>query len=147
MLEDALVFLGNANVRLNPWRQRRFSEYLTEVGKRTFKEEIPSDRHLFPERFHDRIKSEHNHSSSNNNLISLPRMQPRFAAKPTPSQQPFRAPGSRYNSTGNTSWKKRRWGPSHPTPGRQQLNATDKTNQVQQIKADYLPFPKLSPVD
>ena len=35
MLEDALVYLGNANVRLNSWRQRRFSEYLTEVGKRT----------------------------------------------------------------------------------------------------------------
>ena len=43
MLEDALVLLGNANVRLNSWRQRRFSEYLTEVGKRTLKEEIPSD--------------------------------------------------------------------------------------------------------
>ena len=35
----------------------------------------------------------------------------------------------------------------HPTPVRQQLSATDKTNQVQQIKADYLPFPKLSPVE
>jgi hypothetical protein len=28
MLEDALVFLGNANVRLTSWRQRRFLEYL-----------------------------------------------------------------------------------------------------------------------
>ena len=51
MLEDALVLLGNANVRLNSWRQRRFSEYLTEVGKCTLKEEIPSDQHLFPDRF------------------------------------------------------------------------------------------------
>jgi hypothetical protein len=47
MLEDALVFLGNANVRLNYWRQRRFSEYLTEVGKCTLKEEIPSNKHQF----------------------------------------------------------------------------------------------------
>ena len=35
MLEDALVMLGNANARLNGWRQRRFSEFLTEIGKRT----------------------------------------------------------------------------------------------------------------
>lgn len=122
MLEDALVFLGNATVRLNSWRQRRFSEYLTEVGKRTLKEEIPSDKHLFPERFHDRIKSEHNHSSSNNNLISLPRAQPRFAARPTPSQRPFRTSGAGYNSPGNTAWRKRRWGQStstsHTTPAK-----------------------------
>jgi hypothetical protein len=122
MLEDALVFLGNANVRLNSWRQRRFSEYLTEVGKRTLKEEIPSDKHLFPERFHDRIKSEHNHSSSNNNLISQPRMQPRFGARSTPSPQPFRTSGTGYNGAGNAPWRKRRWGPStsrpHSTPAK-----------------------------
>ena len=35
MLEDALVLLGNANARLNVWRQRRFSDYLTDLGKRT----------------------------------------------------------------------------------------------------------------
>ena len=35
LLEDALVLLGNANFRLNAWRQKRFSEFLTEVGKRT----------------------------------------------------------------------------------------------------------------
>jgi hypothetical protein len=34
-LEDALVMLGNAHVRLNNWRQRRFSEFLTDIGKRT----------------------------------------------------------------------------------------------------------------
>ena len=122
MLEDALVFLGNATVRLNSWRQHRFSEYLTEVGKRTLKEEIPSDKHLFIERFHDRIKSEHNHASSNNNLISLPRAQPRFAARPTPSQRPFRTSGAGYNSPGNTAWRKRRWeqstSTSHTTPAK-----------------------------
>ena len=33
LLEDALVLLGNANVHLNQWRQKRFAEYLTDVGK------------------------------------------------------------------------------------------------------------------
>ncbi len=33
LLEDVLVLLGNANVRLNHWRQKRFSEYLNDVGK------------------------------------------------------------------------------------------------------------------
>ena len=47
MLEDALVFLGNATFRLNAWRQKRFSEYLTEIGKRTLTVGIPSDKHLF----------------------------------------------------------------------------------------------------
>jgi hypothetical protein len=36
---DALILLGNANIRLNNWRQKRFSEFLTEVGKRTLKED------------------------------------------------------------------------------------------------------------
>ena len=35
LLEDAVVLLGNANFRLNDWRQKRFSEFLTEGGKRT----------------------------------------------------------------------------------------------------------------
>ena len=48
LLEDALVLLGNANVRLNQWRQKRFAEYLTDVGKRTLKAGIPTDKHLFP---------------------------------------------------------------------------------------------------
>ena len=51
-LEDALVMLGNAHVRLNNWRQRRFSEFLTDIGKRTLKEGIPTDKHLFPDKFH-----------------------------------------------------------------------------------------------
>ena len=37
-LEDALVLLGNANFKLNAWRQKRFSEFLTEVGNRTLQE-------------------------------------------------------------------------------------------------------------
>lgn len=32
LLEDALVLLGNANFRLNAWRQKRFSEFFTEVA-------------------------------------------------------------------------------------------------------------------
>ena len=39
-LEDALLLLGNANIRLNGWRQKRFAEYLTDVGKRILKEDI-----------------------------------------------------------------------------------------------------------
>ena len=38
MLEDALVMLGNTNARLNVWRQRRFSELLTDLGKRTLRD-------------------------------------------------------------------------------------------------------------
>ena len=34
-LEDALVLLGNANFGLNAWRLKRFSEFPTEVVKRT----------------------------------------------------------------------------------------------------------------
>ena len=48
MLEDALVLLGNANTRLNVWRQRRISDYLTDLGRRTLREDIATDRHLFP---------------------------------------------------------------------------------------------------
>ena len=44
LLEDALVLLGNANIHLNQWRQKRFSEYLTDVGKRTLKAGIPTDK-------------------------------------------------------------------------------------------------------
>ena len=42
LLEDALVLLGNANFRLNAWRQKRFSEFLTEFGKRTLQDGIPA---------------------------------------------------------------------------------------------------------
>ena len=78
MLEDALVLLGNANARLNSWRQRRFADFLTPIGKRTLKEAIPTDKHLFPEELHERIKSEHSHSTTNNSLISKPFERPRF---------------------------------------------------------------------
>ena len=47
LLEDALVLLRNLNFRLNAWRQKRFSEFVTEVGKRTPREGIPADKHLF----------------------------------------------------------------------------------------------------
>ena len=53
ILEDALVMLDNANARLNGWRQHRFSEFLTEIGKRTLHEGIPTDSHLFPHKFHE----------------------------------------------------------------------------------------------
>ena len=46
MLEDALVLLGDVNSRLNVWRQQRFSDYLTDLGRRTLLEGIPTERHL-----------------------------------------------------------------------------------------------------
>ena len=46
MLEDALVLLGDVNSRLNVWRQQRFSDYLTDLGRRTLLEGIPIERHL-----------------------------------------------------------------------------------------------------
>lgn len=51
LLEDALVLLDNANFRLNSWRQKRFAEFLTEVGKRTLWDCIPADKYLFPGKF------------------------------------------------------------------------------------------------
>ena len=57
MLEDALVILRNAMARLNIWRQGRFSEFLTELGKRTLREGIPTNTHLFTHQFHEKIKS------------------------------------------------------------------------------------------
>ena len=86
MLEDALVLLGNANARLNVWRQRRFSDYLTDLGKRTLREGITTDRHLFPHQFHDKIKSEHDHKTSTSKLICKPKTGP----KPWSSSQSFR---------------------------------------------------------
>ena len=105
MLEDALVLLGNANARLNSWRQRRFADFLTPIGKRTLKEEIPTDKHLFPDQLHERIKSEHNHSTTNSNLISKPPDRQHFSGRPT-FQKPFRA-GSTYAT--QPGWRKRKW--------------------------------------
>ena len=103
LLEDALVLLGNANVRLNQWRQKKFSEYLTEVGKRTLKAGIPTDKHLFPDEFHKTVLSEHKHAKTNSKLIAAP--------KPTTSQasfkKPFR-PNPQYQSD-RRSWGKRKW--------------------------------------
>ena len=104
MLEDALAMLGNANARLNGWRQRRFSEFLTEIGKRTLREGIPTDSHLFPHKFHERIRSEHDHSASNKKIISQPKEpRPRFNRP-----QPFYNSGPSRGPSQNTS-SKRRW--------------------------------------
>ena len=72
MLEDPLVLPGNANALLNSWCQRRLADFLTPLGKHTLKEEIPTDKHLFPDQLDERIKSERNHSTTNNNLICKP---------------------------------------------------------------------------
>ena len=47
-LEDALVMLGNAHVRLNNWRQQRFSEFLTDIGKRTLTLELRMGSYTTP---------------------------------------------------------------------------------------------------
>ena len=71
-----MVLLGNVYVRLNISRQRRFSEFLTDIGKRTLEEGIPTDKHLFPDKFHEKIKDEHDHSSTSNKVISTPTPRP-----------------------------------------------------------------------
>ena len=86
MLEDALVLLGNANTRLNVCRQRRFSDYLTDLGRRTLREGIPADRHLFPHHFYEKFKSEHDHKASTSELICKPKTGP----KPWSGSQSFR---------------------------------------------------------
>ena len=107
LLEDALVLLGNANFRLNAWRQNRFSEFLTEVDKRTLREGIPADKHLFPDKFHAKIKNEHDHSSTNSRLISTPASKHLFKG-PHRREQPFRG---NYRTTDNSRvGGKRKWG-------------------------------------
>ena len=104
-LEDALVLLGNANFRLNSWRQKRFAEYLTDVGKRILKEDIPTDKHLFPDRFHQVEQSEHDHSKTNSKVIAAP-LKPTF--QKDSSKPPFRtysAPGTGAPRRGG----KRKW--------------------------------------
>ena len=64
-LVNALVLLGNANFRLNSWRQKRFAEHLTDAGKRILKEDIPADKNLFPHIFREIVQNEHDHSKSN----------------------------------------------------------------------------------
>jgi hypothetical protein len=84
LLEDALVLLGNPNACLNQWRQKRFSEYLTDVGKL--------------------VQSEHEHSSTTSKLIAAP-------PKPSPSyatqKRPFRP--NPQHQTDRRSWGKRKW--------------------------------------
>lgn len=62
MQEDTLALFGNAVFRFNAWRQRRFSECLTDLGKRTSKSDLTSDNHLFPDSLHKAFQSEHDYS-------------------------------------------------------------------------------------
>ena len=78
LIEDAIVLLGNAHCRLNIWRQKRFAEYLTDVGKRTLKDQIPADKYLFPEQFHNVIKEEHDHANTNRKLVAQSTKPQRF---------------------------------------------------------------------
>lgn len=105
LLEDALVLLGNANVRLNQWRQKRFSEYLTDVGKRTLKAGIPTDKHLFPDQFHKVVQSEHEHSSTNSKLIATP-AKPSMGHNNGPKKPFSNAP---QNRSDRRLWGKRKW--------------------------------------
>ena len=105
MLEDALVLLGNANARMNVWRQRRFSDYLTDLGRRTLREGIPTDRHLFPHQFHEKIKSEHDHKASTSKLICKPKTGP----KPWSGSQSFRDSASFKRGQQSGADRKRKW--------------------------------------
>lgn len=105
ILEDALVMLGNANARLNEWRQRRFSDYLTDIGRRTIREGIPTDKHLFPHKFHEKIRSEHDHSASNMKLISKPKETRPFVNR----SQPFRNPAHFKRGQSSFPDRKRKW--------------------------------------
>ncbi len=83
-----------------------FADFLTPIGKRTLKEEIPTDKHLFPDQLHERIKSEHSHSTTNNNLISEPPDRQHFSGSRSTFQKPFRV-SSTYAA--QPSWRKRKW--------------------------------------
>lgn len=104
-LEDALVLLGNANFRLNAWRQKRFGEFLTDVGKRILKDDIPTDKHLFPDKFHQVVQSEHDHSKTNSKVIAAP-SKPQY--QKNQPRQPFRAT-SNPSASGSRPWGKRKW--------------------------------------
>ena len=104
-LEDALVLLGNANFRLNTWHQKCFGEFLTDVGKRILKEDIPTDKHLFPDKFHQVVQSEHDHSKTNSKVIAAP-SKPQFPK--TAPRQPFHACTST-GTSGSRSWGKCKW--------------------------------------
>ena len=129
LLKDALVLLGNANFRLNAWRQKRFSEFITEVGKRTLREGIPADKHLFPDKFHAKIKSEDDHSSTNSKLISTPTSK-HFSKGPHRREQPFRG---NYGTTDNSRvGGKRNWGYGsrfNPQPTRRARTAGSTSQQ------------------
>ena len=105
MLEDALVLLGNANAHLNVWRQRRFSDYLTDLGRRTLREGIPTDRHLFPHQFHEKIKSEHDHKASTSKLIC----KPKTGLKQWSSSQSFHDSASFKWGQQSGADRKRKW--------------------------------------
>ena len=102
-LEDALVLLvmpiGNAKFRLNAWRQKRFGEFLTDVGNRILKQDIPTDKHIFPDKFHQEVQSEHDHTKTNSAAPSKPKF-PKAAPR-----QPFRA-FSGTGSSGSRFWGK-----------------------------------------
>ena len=68
---------GQSKPSLKAWKQRRFSDYLTDLGRRTLRQGIPTDRHLFPHQFHQKKKSEHDHKASTSKLICKPKTSPK----------------------------------------------------------------------
>ena len=97
--------LDNANARLSVWRQRRFPEYLTDLGRRTLHEGIPTDRHFFPHRFHEKIKSEQDHKASTCKLICKPMAGP----KPWSSSQSSRDSTSLKREQQSGADRKKKW--------------------------------------
>ena len=138
--------LGNANARLNVWRQRRFSDFLTDLGKRTLREGIPTDKHLFPHQFHEKIKSEHDHKASTSKLVC----KPKEGRKPWASSQSFRDSATYRRDQQGGGDQKRKWAGYRPRGSNAKYSKTGggarrasdsnqaASNNLSQLSALYL---------
>ena len=100
-----LWFFWQCKRRLNVWRQRRFTDYLTDLGRATLREGIPTDRHLYPHQFHEKIKSEHDHKASTAKVICKPKAGP----KPWSTFQSFSYSASFKWGQQSGADRKRKW--------------------------------------
>ena len=121
-----------------PGDKKRFAEYLTDVGKRLLKEDIPTDQHLFPDKFHEAVQSEHDHSKTNSKVFSQPKSQ---NGKGRPNQ-PFRS-NFRPANSGQCQWESASGltGADHCKPLSQQSNIL----QAEGHQPSFNDFPKAPP--
>ena len=85
--------------------RRRFSDYLTDLGRRSLREGIPTDGRLFPHHLNTKIKSEHDHKASTSKLICKPKAGP----KPWTGSQSFRDSASFRRGQQSGADRKRKW--------------------------------------